>query len=243
MARFRPRAVPTIGVALGAVVFGSLGTWQVRRMGEADEERARWAARIAEPPFDAADAPDDPDLRRARVTGVPDWDRHLLVPGKYLWDQPGFDLVVPVRVDDGAVLVDLGWVPMDGVADIVARERAVAGPRTFEGLARVYGEEPAAGEGYPTEADGYRRYWRKLSPRAMGQGTAVAAFVVREGEALPAHGRPTDREPPVGGWTAAPHERPHGEYALTWFAILATLIGLWIHGSLQPAPGSVEPRR
>ncbi len=243
MPRFRPRALPTIGVALGAVVFGGLGTWQLRRMGEAAEARVTWAARLAEPPFDAAAPPADPDVRRVRLTGTPDWNRHLLLPNKVRGSLPGFELVVPVHGAGPVVLVNVGWVPGDAVDAVVARERALGPRRTYEGLARVYAEEPDAGEGFPAEPDGFRRYWRVISPDAMGQGVDVAPFVVVEGAALPERGDGPDSEPPIGGWRATPHERPHGEYALTWFAILATLIGLWVHGSTRPDPSGESAGR
>lgn len=239
---FRPRALPTIGVALGAIVFGGLGTWQLRRMGEAATALARWEARLAEPAFDADAAPADADLRRARVTGTPDWDRHLLLPNKVRASQVGFELVVPVRAAAGTVLVNVGWVPADGVEAVVAQERALGAPRTYEGLARVYAEDPAAGEGWPLEADGFRRYWRTISPDAMGQGVDVAPYAVVEGESLPERGAGKDDTPPIGGWEARPHERPHLEYALTWFGILAALIGLWVHASLRPTETQESPR-
>ncbi len=240
MPRFRPRALPTIGVALGAVVFGALGTWQLRRLSEAEEARVEWSARLAAPPFDATAPPGDPDVRRARVFGSPDWDRYLLLPNKIWGSQPGYELVVPVRTAGPVVLVNVGWVPADAVEDLVARERAAGGERLYEGLSRVYTESPDAGEGMPSEADGFRRYWRAISPDAMGQGVDVAPFAVVEGEALPERGVGPDEEPPIGGWRAAPRERPHLEYALTWFAILLSLIALWVHGSFQAGVNKEE---
>lgn len=239
---FRPRAVPTVGVALGGIVFGSLGTWQLRRLGESAEERVRWEARVSAPPFDADAPPVDADLRRARVTGSPDWERHLLLPNKVRGSQVGFELVVPVRAAAGTVLVNVGWIPAEGVEALVDRERSLGAPRSYEGLARVYAEDPSAGEGWPTEPDGFRRYWRAISPDAMGQGVDVAPFALIEGESLPERGAGSDDTPPIGGWQARPHQRPHLEYALTWFGILAALIALWVNASVRPAESEESPR-
>lgn len=239
---FRPGALPTIGAALGVFVFGGLGTWQLRRLGEAAESRARWEARLAEPPFDAASPPEDSDVRRARVSGAPAWDRHVLLTNKVRRSTLGFELVVPVHGPPQPVLVNVGWVPVDEVDAVVARERARGDTRTYEGLARVYEEDATASEGMPREADGFARYWRTVSPDAMGQGVDVAPYVLTEGEPLPERGTGVDDEAPIGGWSARQHERPHLEYALTWFGILAALIGLWVHGSMRGAE-KAEVRR
>jgi cytochrome oxidase assembly protein ShyY1 len=228
----RPRPAATIAVVLGLALFCGLGTWQLRRREEARLERERWAARIAEAPFDAASPPADPDLRRARVTGTPDWDAAMLVVGRWVRNEPGYGLLVPVDVGSGWVLVDLGWIPGDRVDEILAAERDLPAPRTWEGLARTAAEDPRAAEGLPTEADGRQWYWRRPSPQTMLPGRQVAPFVVADGPGLGEEEASPDREPPVAGWIAEPHQRPHGEYAATWFGIAGALILFWVYGSM-----------
>lgn len=229
--------MPTAFTVVGLAILVSLGVWQVRRMGEASAREAEFAARLAEPPFDAAAPPADAGDRRGRVTGTPRWDRHFLLAGKYMWSQVGYDLLVPVELDGGAVIVDLGWVPAEEAEAVVARERAVAAPRTFEGLARVYPEDGDARGTFAPE-DGYQRRWRAPAPRAMGEqaGLVVTPWILVAGEPLGASETPKDREPPIGGWRAELPKRPHGEYALTWFSIAAVLLGVWLSASFQPAP-------
>ncbi len=236
MLRFRPRPAPTIGAALGACLFASLGCWQLGRRAEAEVERLRFEDRLAASPINLSpDWPENVDWRRARVTGDPDWERYVLVVGSYDRMRPGYDLVVPVSADGGTVLVDVGWVPADGVEGVVLAEAAVEGPRTYEGLARIYAEDPAAAGHFPPEADGFRRYWRAISPRGMAQGAPVRPIVLTDGPGLAEAEVRRDDVPPVGGWLTTRPARSHGEYAATWFAILAMLIGLWVYGSVQPA--------
>jgi cytochrome oxidase assembly protein ShyY1 len=228
-------------VVLGVGLFGSLGTWQLRRLGEAERALAAWEQRLAEPPFLASAAPPDPADRRAVVAGRPLWERHTLLTNQVHAGQIGFHLIVPVDMGTGAVLVDLGWVPAEGTAEVVERERAKGLERTFEGLARVLPEKEGAAAGFPPEADGFLRYWRAWSPVAMGQGVAVAPYVLLEGPPVQTGGRREDVEPPVGGWEARPHQRPHAEYAMTWFGILLVLISLWVHGSLVVEKDRISP--
>ncbi len=243
MARFRPRAGPTIGVALGVAILASLGSWQLRRLDEAAGVRARFSERLTEPPFDAFAPPADPDLHRVRVSGVPDWDHHVLLSGKYMWGDAGYQLIVPVRAEAGAavVLVNTGWVPADEAALIVAREREVPGVRAYEGLARVYPEEPGA-EGSFAPEDGYQRRWRAISPKAMAPGAPVPSFVVVEGEGLATDAAIPDRVPPIGGWRTEAPERPHFQYAVTWFSLMLTLVLVWASASVQRDAAPPEPR-
>lgn len=223
---------------LGVMFLVSLGAWQVRRLKDSGRERVRYAERLAEPAFDASAPPADPDLRRVEVTGLPRWDRHFLLGGKYMWEQQGYQVIVPVEVPGGAVLVNVGWVPIDEYEAIIERERSTPGPRSYEGLARVYAEDVGARGKYRREPDGYQRRWVRLSPVEMGAEAAlsVAPFVVVEGEGIATDADIPDRVPPVGGWRTAPTLRPHGQYAFTWFSLAATLVLVWISASVQRRP-------
>lgn len=229
-----------MGLALGVLLFGGLGSWQLSRLSGANQTRAALELRLAEEPFDASSPPVEPDWRRGRVSGDPEWDRYVLVGPTYDGDRIGFDLIVPVRWAGGAVLVDLGWVPAatDGVVSapaeaVVDQERKILGGRTFEGLARTYPPDPSAPGRWPKEAGGFQRTWAAVDPAAMAQGSAVAPFILVEGQGRSEGAPVVDRVPPIGGWEAAPHRRPHGEYAATWFGILACLVGLWAYGSFR----------
>jgi cytochrome oxidase assembly protein ShyY1 len=219
-------------VALGVLLLGNLGAWQIRRMGEARLERERYAARLAEPAFDVLAPPADPDLHRGKLVGMPDWDHYVLQAGKYMWGQIGYQLIVPVHGSGGTVLVDVGWVPADEVELVVSKERAVPGERTYEGLVRVVAEDPDARGAFAPEG-GYQRRWRALSPHAMAPGVDVPSFVLVDGEGIDADADIPDRELPVSGWRTEPQQRPHGEYAFTWFSLMITLVLVWISASFR----------
>lgn len=227
------------------MILASLGTWQLNRLDEAAGNRSRFSERLAAPPFDAFAPPADPDLRRVRVTGVPDWDHHVLLGGKYMWGVVGYQLIVPVRAAGGSVLVNTGWVPADEVELILARERSGAGALAYEGLARVYAEEPTAKGAFPpanAPEPGFQRHWRAISPQAMAAGTEVAQFVVFEGEGLAPDAAIADRVPPIGGWRTEAPERPHVQYAVTWFSLMLTLLLVWMSASVQRDVAHPEPR-
>jgi cytochrome oxidase assembly protein ShyY1 len=169
------------------------------------------------------------------VTGVPDWDHVLLVTGRVEGGRVGNRAIVPVATARGGhVLVDVGWIPSEGADAVITRERAVPGERTWSGLSRVYAEDPAATGGYAPEG-GYQRRWRAVSPAAMGAAVdaAVPGFVVIAGEGIAEGAENPDTEPPIAGWPAAPEQRPHGQYAITWFGCAAALAAVWFRSSVR----------
>ena len=129
------------------------------------------------------------------------------------------------------MLVNVGWVPDDEAALVLARETAVAGERTYAGLARVVDEVPSA-QADPVTG-GHVVRWKQVAPKQMAAmlGGDVLPWVLVEGEGIPEDAAIPDRAPPIGGWRTTLPERPHGEYALTWFSLAVTLLGVW--GSLS----------
>lgn len=163
----------------------------------------------------------------------------MLLSGKYMWGQPGERVIVPLRLEGGGeVLVDVGWVPLDEGEAIIAKEAAIPAPRTYSGQARTYKEDAAPRGEFPLDG----RKWRALSPVAMG---GFPAWVVTEGEGLSADAEIPDREPPIGGWRTEPNQRPHGEYAFTWFGLASTLLLVWATSAFRrvgDVAGSPEAR-
>lgn len=233
MIRFRPTPGFSLFALVGVGILCSLGTWQLNRRAQATETRARYFERLAEPPFDARTPPPDPDLRRVFLEGTPDWDHRFYVHGKYMWMQPGLQLHVPVRMDDGAwVIVDAGWIPMDEAEQFVEIERAVPGPRRYAGLARALPERADSAGTFPL-TDGYQRSWRTADPISMGRaaGLTTPGWLVVDGEGLAADADIPDRMPPISGWRAEPQTMPHTEYAFTWFGLALSLVLVWVSAS------------
>lgn len=230
-------------MVLALALLWSLCAWQLSRREDARAERELYAQRLALPAFDAANPPDAPALRRVSASGRPDWDRVQRVLGRYMWSQPGMQLIVPLEMAGSRwVLVDVGWVPEDEVDAIIARERAAGAERTYVGIARPFTEDASAHlvGGKPNE-------WRAVSPKAMGQalGIDVPGWTVVDGEGLGEDDDIVDRVPPISGWRTVPEQRPNGEYAFTWFGLGLSLLMVWLSASfsasIPPAARLSEP--
>lgn len=112
----------TIAFAIACVL---LSNWQVARLNEAASENrlvdANWNA-DAEPLAAVLPGVDawDPSLeyRSVSVTGTYEADRQILVRNRPNNGNPGFEILTPLRLADGTVLViDRGWLPVGSAQD------------------------------------------------------------------------------------------------------------------------------
>lgn len=207
-----PRGLGLAGAALvAAALCSGLGGWQLHRLGERRARNAAIAARRAAPPLALRGGvpADSVEHRRVLATGVLDYPRQRVWPGRTHQGVPGVTILTPLRLADGtAVFVDRGWVPSpDGQHVDLARTRE-HDTVTVVGLAR---RAPRA----PGDVD----------PRALGDSLpyAVAPFVVQW---LPAGEGFSDSPMPVRRWPAvALDDGPHLSYAIQWFAFAAIALG------------------
>jgi cytochrome oxidase assembly protein ShyY1 len=108
--------IAVVVVATGCVL---LGQWQFSRYDDRQQRNDRTEANLAATPVPITQVmstdrpPDETDeWRMVEATGVYDNAEQLTVLYRTRDGAPGVDVVVPLRLDDGAaVLVDRGWVP------------------------------------------------------------------------------------------------------------------------------------
>jgi cytochrome oxidase assembly protein ShyY1 len=232
--RFRLKAVPTLCCLAAFAVFLLLGRWQLRRLGESEQMQAAFAAGLEAPVRDGcvaeAGLSGALDGRRVVVEGTLRWERYFLIAGKYMWGNLGYRLLVPMLCAGTGQerLVDLGWLPVSMLDQVLREQQAIPAPRRLEGIARVPMKAKQPGS-FQVE-DGYQRRWAAAEPEAMGAilGMRLPEWVMIEGPGLKGKDPILDREPPVGGWLAEPVVIPHLHYAITWFsmAALVTVLGL-----------------
>lgn len=228
--RFGPRwIVGTLLVA--AIVSGCIaaGFWQLRRLDERRATNAQVRARAAEvvelPRAGFADNADDDDLvyRRIRVTGEYDREHELLVRFRSRKGLPGYEVVTPLVLEDGIVLVNRGWVPLDlGDRWPVPNPDLPVGPVAVEGVLAPP-ESGAAGISRPT--DGSRpAVISSVAPRSLASavgadGRPVYAVAVLASGSRAEYPAPVD--PPSLG------EGPHRDYAIQWFLFASVGIIGW----------------
>jgi surfeit locus 1 family protein len=230
--RFAPRLVPTLAAIAMIVLTVWLGRWQANRADEKAALQSMLEARIREAPvvLGGLSGPADALLyRRVRVAGRWVSEAQVFIDNRIHEGRAGFEVVTPLRVAGGerVVLVNRGWVARTAAypnpppvavlpsGDVDVTGLATLPPRRYLELST----ETVSGN-----------VWQNLSiPRyAERMRLEVLPIVVladRAGEGLVA----VTEKPDTG-------MAKHLEYELTWFALAATVAGLWLVYSFRRTP-------
>lgn len=237
--------VPALLTALGTLILCGLGVWQIERMSEKHayiERLTRQAAGPAAPmpPGDAWNTlnPAALDLAhvaakgsyvgdnvasvRTTIASGPPGSRQLSGFGRWIFQ--GFRLE-----DGGVVLVNRGFVPEARLGEV----GPATGSATVDGFLRA----PEARNSFtPADLPARREFYtRDPAAIAAALGLPAAPFYLearREGDGL---------TPPAGVDVRELIDRipdNHLSYALTWFGLAATLIGVFTVFALQSRKGA-----
>jgi surfeit locus 1 family protein len=180
-----------------------LGVWQLKRLGQRRARNAVAQAALARPPIELLPGTSAESLpaRRVYAHGVYDYTHEQMWRPRTFADEPGVDLITPLRLADGrAVLVDRGFV---------------ASPDAYHVDAGAYRE--------PDTADVVGL--ALVAPRGHGD---VDPVVVQGSVPYPLLGvvlqvLPIEGAPPLPGvperWPAPELTNgPHLSYAIQWFS-------------------------
>ncbi len=212
---------PTVVAGIGLAVLLGLGTWQLQRLAWKEALMAEIVARRAAEPL--ASLPRAADLavefRRASLAGRYLHEKEIRLQSRTRGGRSGVELVTPLVLADGtAVLVNRGWVPAEKAAPDARPETRAETEARVDGVLRL-GERL----GWATPANRPDEgLWFAAEPAqiaAFAGVDAVPYIVVVEGEgtALP-RPRPPAALPP----------NDHLSYALTWYALAAALVVVYL---------------
>jgi surfeit locus 1 family protein len=226
--RFAPRLVPTLAAAAMLALLLSLGRWQVMRAEEKEARQSLFDMRMKSPPFKLSGPVADPPAllyRRVQAEGRYRADGQVFIDNRMHEGRAGFHVVTPLELDGkgATVLVNRGWVAR--TADY-PRPPPVPVPDGRVGVSGIATTPPARVLELSSETI-TGNVWQNLSIARYRERTRldVLPFVVLA--ATPAPGLAAVQETPDAGVAK------HREYALTWFALAATVAGLWIALNLR----------
>ncbi len=223
---------PGLATLMALAILLALGTWQLQRLAWKGDLIARIEARaFGEPGALPAEAdwprvsPEADEYRRVRLAGTFLHDREAQVHGLMSASrgQPvqGFYVLTPLRLPDGAhVIVNRGFVPTELRDPATRAAGQVPGEVTMVGLLRRPEERGA----FVPENEPARERWFTRDPLAIAAARGlprVAPFLV-DADATPVPGGW-----PRGGQTMLRLPNNHLQYAVTWYGIAATLVGVF----------------
>lgn len=210
-----------------ALVSSGLGVWQFARRAEALVEIAKIDANYDAKPVALADALPSLDAfdesqkwLPVTATGTYLVEDELLVRNRPLNINPGFEVLTPLRLDDGSIfVVNRGWLPTgqnQDAPDVVPEPpsgRVTVVARLKSGEPTLAGRTASGNEIATINLDDVAQ--RVDAP------TYTGAYGLLDSEDPPAAERPTTVVRPIRD------EGPHLSYALQWFVFaLLAFIGL-----------------
>ncbi|WP_026550436.1 SURF1 family protein [Arthrobacter sp. Br18] len=229
-------------VLLAAACVG-LGNWQMERRELAVAEIERIVANYegTPVPYSAgtssfASYSADREWTPVVLKGEYDTANQVIVRNRPLNGQPGYEVLTPLRLDDGtAVIINRGWLPIGN--DRAGRPDAVPAPSDGDVtvIARVRPGEPAVDRGAP---DG-----QIASIDLPGYAERLDYPVQTDAYGLMASESPAAAVAPVQFPKPSVNEGPHLSYSMQWFAFGVLLfVGLGYAARQQRRLNAEEDR-
>jgi surfeit locus 1 family protein len=225
------RALPTLATIAGVAVFVAAGNWQRDRMDEKTRLRAQLDAAQLAAPVSVPSGVNDWAAWRFRpivATGTFDAARQILIDNKVQAGVVGYDVVTPLTLRDGrVVLVDRGFVPGGATRGVLPSVPPASGDVMVRGRLNV----PPAGYFEFGRAAPEGPVWQHLDPKRFTEATGVAVLpIVVEATA------PTGSDDAlVRDWPAPDFGiEKHWIYMLQWYSFAVLAIALWLWFWLKP---------
>jgi surfeit locus 1 family protein len=223
MVAFRPFPALTAACAALFAVLVGLGIWQLERLQWKLALIAQVNRNLQAAPL-SLDAGAQPRMEYERValTGRFDNAKEAYAFATDETGAPVYHVLVPLTVGDGRTfMVDRGIVPKEELDPMTRRAGLLAGTVHLVGVWRT----PDAPGAFTPRPDLAHRIWyaRDVQGIAKADGVTLAAPVVIEADATPNPGGW-----PKGGQTVVAFRNEHLQYAITWFALAAVLLGVYL---------------
>lgn len=221
--RFHFRPILTVFSALALAALIALGTWQLKRLEWKRDLIAKVEARVeADPiPFEEAlaraEAGEDMEYTPVKISGAWRERGHASVFGSYE-GAPGVYAFAPLNIEGGGVIfVNRGFAPQ-AANEVVP---AGAGENNVAGLLRYRESLSPPASWFRPQQKSVDGLWFVRDPLAFAADAGVDALPYYIDQfAVPG------REWPKGGTTRLDFSNRHLGYALTWFGLALTLIGV-----------------
>jgi surfeit locus 1 family protein len=218
--------------ALGAFgILIALGVWQLDRRVWKNDLIARFEDALSKPPADyeppRLNSEEGREFKRVKVSGVfhnSQMVRMLIATPQaaraYTQEGFGYLIFTPLEFENGTVFVNRGFVPLS-IAD--APPNIPSGKTTVTGIVRL----PQKPGWFTPASDPVKRLFHTADIQAMAAAAGVGGNRVITAEYIEAEKASKAGEWPMGRdprelLAAIPNS--HLEYALTWFALAATLV-------------------
>ena len=222
---FRPLPALTVAAGLLFAFLVWLGVWQLERLQWKLALIAEVNGHMAAPPLSLDEAmrlgAEGAQYHHVRLAGRFDNAKESFVIATDADGAPVFHVLVPFETASGIFLIDRGRIPQTLKDPATRRAGLIDGQTELTGVWRI--PDPANYFTPPPDLKARVWYSRDLAAIAAHDGLTLAEPVVIEADAKPNPGGW-----PVGGETRVEFRNQHLQYAITWFALAAGLLGVYL---------------
>ncbi len=222
---------PTVTTTVCFLILCSLGVWQLQRLQWKTELIVKREAQLHSPPVELDGIPLEAvlpglDYRPVRLSGRFMNMGRLHMPSRVYNGMVGWHVLEYFEQNTGRIwLINRGWVPQDKLQNIPPTPTDEV---TLTGLARA----PQPPGRFTPANDPAHNLWYYYAPKAMFAAAEIQAPPVLDAflaRSEPGYVIETDKSGalPIGGATLTELPNNHLHYALTWFALAATLLGVY----------------
>jgi len=224
LSNFRPGTPLTVCALIALVILLGLGTWQARKVGPKTALLERIEAGLSAEPYKLTVHVDDPGMleyRRVVFAGEVLNREPVKLFATNLKGKSGFHLYLPVQKQHGrAIAVNFGWVPyhteelpplpVGETIEVtgVLRTSGTPGSMTPPNI-------PADGQWFTADVHEMAAHW------GLGSKEYYHFRVMADHRGAPA-------DLPQGGQVRVDIPNDHLQYAITWYGLALTLIGVYI---------------
>ena len=224
--QFKPSTLVVLTTVMVVAILVSLGQWQLER---ADEKRAileQSKQNLQQPATLLPDTLDDLEswrYRKVYFEGTPLHTRQFLLDNQVRNGRAGFNVLTIFKLNQHQhILVDRGWIPIKTTRDKLPDVSIPPQPLRIEGYLYIpYGEPFKVNK--DIEITGWPRIIAYLDFAEISRhsDTIFPAFILRMDKDMPAG---YQRDWPL----AALSPDKHLGYAVQWFALAATVFGIFL---------------
>lgn len=209
-------------ILMPVVSFG-LGTWQVKRLQWKLDLISRAEDRLLLPPIDLppmvdAEAANEFDYRRVRVSGSFDHTQEMLVGPRLYRDRRGYFVVTPLKRENAStLLVFRGWIDEAHKFQSSRPDSLVEGVVTLDCLLHKKPDKNMFTP--PPEPNGREYHFMAIDDMAQATGSQpVYIEALLENEDLMPE-QMAMRGIPIGGSPKVTYRNSHFQYILTWYGL------------------------
>ena len=225
---FKPKFVPLVSFVIALLILLSLSLWQVKRLVWKTNLIEQRVSNFEGEPKNLFDIkkPNENEFKKVFIEGQLLNNLEFFMPALSKNGNNGFHIIVPMEVEKKKlILFDTGWVPLAKKEKNKRLNNLIKEKKIFTAVIRLPGRK-----GYfQPDNDNVKNFWFFVEPELMEETISMKLENRFYLEAV-------DNGPngyPLGNQTRIYLRNNHLQYAITWFLIALSLIGVFIFASIR----------